>query len=271
MTDNKLQKNEDNAIEGKIVETEEIGNVSHKKILAKVIIKNAPNLLSAIPFIGNAAAAITQTAIGATVDYWEELASKKREKEWISFVNKLDERLSKLEIKEEARDYFENSIIFHFEDIKRKLFTEPDKGFDDLLAEFVSHALSDLNTPPTAKDLILSSLLAVDSVDLRVLQQIDTQFQSLLREGNSRGASFADIVTLMKSAQIDSIMISRSIQRLQSQDLIHPLNNNTASIQEIPAQQELLEGVKSPQYYSQGGFVVSAFGRRFLRFLKLSD
>jgi hypothetical protein len=106
---------------------------------------------------------------------------------------------------------------------------------------------------------------------MKVLLQIDVQFRKLLSSGNTRGTSFADIVTLMKPAQIDEIMISRSIQRLESQDLIHPLNNNSAAIQELPAQKELLEGVKSPQYYSQGGFVTSAFGRRFLRFLKLSD
>lgn len=242
-----------------------------KKAFAKVILKNAPTLLSAIPVIGNVAGAITQATIGSAVDYWNEITTKKRQQEFESYLKKLDARLQRVEIKQEAKDYFENSIVFKYEDIKRKLFTEPGRGFDELLAEFVATSLSDLHTPPTAKDLILSSLLSIDSVDIKVFLQIDVQFKNLLRSENGRGVSFADIVTLMKSAQIDSIMISRSIQRLQSQDLIHPLNTNSASIQELPAQRELLEGVKSPQYYSQGGFVVSAFGRRFLRFLKLSD
>lgn len=266
MKSTKLQKYEEKQIEGKVVT-----DFSHKKALAKVIFKNAPSLLGAIPIVGNAISAVAETTVGAAIDYWDELAAYKRDKEWKSFLENLDKRLRVLEIKAAAKDYFENSIIFRFEDIKRKLFTEPDRGFDELLAEFVANALSDLNTPSTAKDLILASLLAIDSVDLKVFLQIDVQFKNLLRDGNSRGASFADIVTLMKPAQIDEIMISRSIQRLQSQDLIHPLNTNTAAIQELPAQQELLEGVKSPQYYSQGGFVVSAFGRRFFRFLKLSE
>lgn len=266
MKSTKLQKYNEKPIEGKVVT-----DFSHKKALAKVILKNAPSLLGAIPIVGNAISAVTETTVGTAVDYWDELAAHKREREWKSFLENLDKRLKVLEIKSEAKDYFENSIIFKFEDVKRKLFTEPERGFDELLAEFVSTALSDLNTPPTAKDLILASLLAIDNIDIKVLLQIDIQFKNLLRSGNPRGASFADIVTLMKSAGIDEIMISRSLQRLQSQDLVHPLNTNTAAIQELPAQQELLEGVKSPQYYSQGGFVISAFGRRFLRFLKLSD
>lgn len=262
----KLQKYQEKSVEGRV-----LTDFSHKKALVKVILKNAPSLLGAIPVVGNAVSAVTETAVGTAVDYWDEIATQRREKEWESYLNKVDKRLSVLEVKTEAKDYFENSIIFRFEDIKRKLFTEPERGFDDLLAEFVASALSDLDTPATTKDLILSSLLAIDSVDLKVLLKIDLQFKKLLDEGNKRGASFADIVTLLKPSRIDEIMISRSLQRLQSQDLVHPLSNNTAAIQDLPAQQELLEGVKSPQYYSQGGFVVSAFGRRFLRFLKLSN
>ncbi|MBI5358210.1 hypothetical protein HZB69_01100 [Candidatus Amesbacteria bacterium] len=233
--------------------------------------KNAPNLLSAIPGICGLASASLQMALGVATDYYDGITNERRLKELESFDKELDKRLSRLEIKDEAKEYWEGTVVFKREDIMRKLMTEPGKGFDVLLAEYVASALSDLSTPPTAKDLILSSLLSVDSVDIKVFLQIDVQFKELLRLGNTRGTSIADIVTLMKPAQIDEIMISRSIQRLESQDLIHPLNTNTASIQDLPAQRELLEGVKSPQYYSQGGFVISAFGRRFLRFLKLSN
>lgn len=246
-------------------------DIPHKSLFFKAVLKNAPNLLSAIPGIGNLASASLQTALGIATDYYDEITKERRLKELESFDKELDKRLVHLEIKDEAKEYWEGTVVFKREDIMRKLMTEPGKGFDVLLAEYVASALRDLSTPPTAKDLILSSLLSIDSVDMKVLLQIDVQFKQLLHSGNTRGTSFADIVTLMKPAQIDEIMISRSIQRLESQDLIHPLNTNTASIQDLPAQQELLEGVKSPQYYSQGGFVISAFGRRFLRFLKLSD
>lgn len=256
----------------------EIGIVSqsvidlpHKSLFFKAVLKNAPNLLSAIPGIGSLVSSSLQTALGVATDYYDGIANEKRLRELESFDSVLDKRLSHLEIKDEAKEYWEGTIVFKREDIMRKLMTEPGKGFDVLLAEYVASALSDLTTPPTVKDLILSSLLSIDSVDIKVFLQIDTQFKHLLSSGETRGTSFADIVTLMKPAQIDEIMISRSIQRLESQDLIHPLNNNSASIQELPAQKELLEGVKSPQYYSQGGFVTSAFGRKFLRFLKLSD
>lgn len=260
--------NVDDTEQGIVIEPNK--DVSHKSLFFKAVLKNAPNLLSAVPG-GSLAGAPLQTALGIAVDYYDQIANARRLKELESFDNELDKRLSQLEIKNEARDYWESTIVFKREDIMRKLMTEPGKGFDVLLAEYVASALSDLTTSPTAKDLILSSLLSIDSVDMKVLLQIDTQFKYLLSSDEARGTSFADIVTLMKPAQIDEIMISRSIQRLESQDLIQPLNNNTASIQELPAQHELLEGVKSPQYYSQGGFVTSAFGRRFLRFLKLSD
>ncbi len=266
----KISKIDEVTLQGELVSNEKPINISHKQILAKVILKNAPNLLGAVPFVGNVATAITQTAIGATTDYWDEIASRKREHEWNSFATKLDERLSKLEIKSEATDYFENSIIFRFEEIKRKLFTEPGKGFDELLAEFVSEALHDLTTPPTAKDLILSSLLAIDQVDLRVLEQIDIQMKANLDSGHTPGVKVDVIEALMKNSGIDSIMISRSLQRLQGQDLAHPLNPGTAAIHESPSKEGVLEGEKSPQYYSSSGFVVSSFGRRFLRFLKLS-
>lgn len=268
---NQLKKQENQAIESQVIEGRMVDKSSHIKILAKVVIKNAPNLLGAIPFVGDVTAAVIQTTIGATIEYWDELASKKREQEWNSFAMELDGRLSKLEIKAEATDYFENSIIFRFEDIKRKLFTEPGKGFDKLLAEFVAAALLDLNTLPTAKDLILSSLLSVDSVDLKVLQQIDIQMKANFNSKHLLGVKVDVIEALMKSSGIDSIMISRSLQRLQAQDLTHPLYPGTAAIHDSPSKQGVLEGEKSPQFYSGSGFVVSAFGIRFLRFLKLSD
>ncbi len=251
--------------------TQPLTDVPRKSLFFKAVLKNAPNLLSAIPGIGCAVGASLQTALGVATDYYDGIANERRLKELESFDNELDKRLSHLEIKDEAKEYWEGTVVFKREDIMRKLMTEPGKGFDVLLAEYIASALSDLTTPPTAKDLILSSLLSIDSVDMKIFLQIDMQFKHLLNSGMTRGASFADIVTLMKPSQIDEIMISRSIQRLESQDLIHPLSNNTASLHEFPAQKELLEGVKSPQYYSQGGFVTSAFGRRFLRFLKLSN
>lgn len=256
---------------GKGVVAQSSNNIPRKSLFFKAVLKNAPNLLSAIPGIGSLASASIQTALGVATDYYDGITNERRLKELESFDSELDQRLSHLEIKDEAKEYWEGAVVFKREDIMRKLMTEPGRGFDVLLAEYVASALSDLTTPPTAKDLILSSLLSIDSVDIKVFLQIDTQFKHLLSSGETRGTSFADIVTLMKPAQIDEIMISRSIQRLESQDLIHPLNNNSAAIQELPAQRELLEGVKSPQYYSQGGFVTSAFGRRFLRFLKLSE
>ncbi len=208
---------------------------------------------------------------GTAADYYQEKVSQKRQEELDSCIGKIHERLDGIEIKQEAVDYLENSLLFRLEEITQKLLTNPGKGFDILLAEYVSSALKDLDSSYEMKDLVLSSLLSIDSVDVSVLLQIDKQFKHLLSQGNKRGASFADIVTLMDPQHIDGIIISRCIQRLESQDLIHPLNTNTATVQELPAQQELLEGKKSPQYYSQGGFVISAFGRTFLRFLKLSD
>ena len=245
-------------------------DISHKGLFFKAVIKNAPNLLSAIPGIGNLASASLQTVVGVATDYYEGVASERRLKELESFDHELDKRLSHLEIKDQAKDYWEDTIVFKREDIMRKLMTEPGKGFDVLFAEYVASALSDLTTPPTAKDLILSSLLSIDAVDIKVFLQIDKQFQHLLSTGQTRGTSFADIVTLMKPSQIDEIMISRSIQRLESQDLIHPLNNNSAAIQELPAQRELLEGKKSPILFT-GWFCYFSIWQKILRFLKLDE
>lgn len=246
-------------------------DITFKRFFFKAVLKNAPNLLSVIPSIGNLASASLQTVIGTAIDYYDEMANERRMKELESYDRELDKRLSHLEIKDKAIDYWEETIVFKREDILRKLMTEPGKGYDVLLAEYVATALSDLSTPPETKDLILSSLLSLDSIDIKVLIKIDYQFKHLIALREIRGASFADIVTLMQEDKIDEILISRSIQRLQAQDLIHPLNNNTATIQELSEQEELLEGVKSPQYYPQGGFVISAFGRKFIRFLKLGD
>jgi hypothetical protein len=244
---------------------------TYKSLFFGAVVKNAPNLLSAIPGLGSAASATLQTAIGTVVDYYDSLANERRLQEMKSFDEHLNERLSALEIKDEAIDYWEETIVFKMEDIVRKLISEPGKGFDVLLAEYVASALSDLSTPPPAKDLILSTLLSIDSVDMKVLTQVDLQFRGLIDSGNIRGASYDDLITLMRIAQIDQIMISRSLQRLQAQDLIFSMNSQGATLQELTTQKALLEGEKSPQHYSQGGFGVSAFGRRFLRFLKLSD
>ncbi len=255
MSNNKLQKIE------QLLEAIVIEDKSDITLVTKAVFKNFIGLIP-IPGVGN--------TISAAMDYYEAKVNKRREEEVNSCLSKIEKKLDSIIIKQEAIDYFENSLIFRYEVIMQKLLSNPGKGFDEILAEFVATSLYDLETQPNTKDLILSSLLSIDSVDIKVLIQIDKQFKHLLDSGKTRGASFADIVTLMKPEQIDEILISRSIQRLQSQDLIHPLNNNNASIQELPAQRELLKGVKSPQYYSQGGFVISAFGRKFIQFLKLN-
>jgi hypothetical protein len=74
MTNTKLQKYREEVSVGKVIEE----NID-KKAFAKVILKNAPTLLSAIPLVGNLASAVTQTAVASAVDYWDEITSKKRE------------------------------------------------------------------------------------------------------------------------------------------------------------------------------------------------
>jgi hypothetical protein len=101
--------------------------------------------------------------------------------------------------------------------------------------------------------------------------RIDSQFKHELANGRKEGASYTYLITVMKPFGIDEIMVSRSIQRLQSQDLIMPLTNNVATLRELPSQEDLLAGKKTPQNYSQGGFIVTAFGRQFFEFLKLED
>ncbi len=246
-----------------------ISEISYKTLFFKSVFKNAPNLLSFIPG-ANIASASIQTVVGIATDYYDTLINEKRLNEMQSFDKELDKRLSKLEIKDQAKDYWENTLVFKREDIIRKLMTEPGKGFDILLAEFIAFALGDLNTPSTAKDLVLSSLLEIDNVDLTVLKEIDLQFKLNLKSDKALGVEFKFLSETLKP-KIDNIMISRSIQRLESQDLIAPLTRNNPVLSERPSLEGLLEGEKSPQYYSQGGFVITAFGRRFLRFLKLSD
>ena len=110
-----------------------------KRSFIKSVIQNAPALLTLVPGVGTVASTVTQTAIDAAINYYEDNADQKRQKEINSFQQKTEQRLKTIEIREAAKDYWENSIIFHWEEIMRKLISEPGKGFDDLLAEFVEN------------------------------------------------------------------------------------------------------------------------------------
>lgn len=238
----------------------------------EIIDKQETTELSPREHIATFLKAVVKTStplLGVPIDYLDQVVTEKRFREVERFATILDERLSRIEIQEDAREYWENTIVFKKEEIVRKLITEPGKGFDVLMAEYVASALSEMSVAPTTKDLILSTLLGIDKVDLEVLMKIDHQFGGLVRSGKTRGASFSDLTALLEAQGIDSVVISRAIQRLQAQDLIFSLNTNTASIQEMPAQEALLRGEKSPQHYSQSGFGISAFGRAFIEFLKL--
>lgn len=243
--------------------------ISRKEIFAKVIIKNAPGLLAAIPGLGSVVSALSQTTISTVIDYWDELASEKRNREIISFMQGLDRKLEHIEIKLEAKDYFENTIIFRFDDIMHKLMSNPGKGFDEFLSEFVSQALIDISIPVDAKDLILSTILEIDVIDIKILKQVNVLMISNIQTGRGPGVKIDVLEAILKTSGIDSIMISRSIQRLSGQDLIQQLSSSTGVIQEQPKVEDLIEGKKSPQHYNPQGFVISAFGRRFLRFLNM--
>ena len=79
--------------------------------------------------------------VGTIKDYYDQKVNKKRQQEIDSLLEHLNRRLASVELRQEAVDYFETSIVFQLEEITRKLLTNPGRGFDELIAEFVASAL----------------------------------------------------------------------------------------------------------------------------------
>lgn len=214
-----------------------------------------------------------QLTVGTWKDYVDAKINKKREAELDSCMAQINARLEGVEIKQEAVDYFEDSIVFKLEDITRKLLTNPGRGFDEVIAEFVASALQNMDLHPQTKDLVLSTLLSLDSVDLLVLKTMDQHFLSNLPQNGGNGAKGVtrdSICTLLKERKLDEAVIDRSLQRLQSESLIQPMNVSAPAITEAPTADELYKGKRPVQYDSPGGFVNTGFGRVFIQFLKLN-
>lgn len=255
MDDKSIQKIKDNGIVGKVVERKE-----DIKIVAQSLIKN---IASQIPVLGVA----TDTA----ADYLAAMVNKKRDDAVNSFISNINKRLEAVEVKQEAIDYFENSIVFRLEEVTIKIISNPDKGYEEILAEYVASALSDLKTPPETKDLILSTLLSLDSVDLLVLKTMDKHFIANLHGRNgARGVTRDSLATLLKESGIDDALINRSIQRLQSEFVIQPLKVSVPALTESPTADELYKGKRPAQYDATEGYVNTDFGRVFINFLKLN-
>ncbi len=108
-------------------------------------------------------------------------------------------------------------------------------------------------------------MLSIDKLDIKVLKQIDVVFNKNLNQGKQAGADIEQLNESLKEGGINRLMISRSLERLQSQDIIHPLTTNTGVIQEQLTVAELHQGLKSKQYYPVSGFIVSEFGRTLMR------
>lgn len=209
---------------------------------------------------------------GTIADYYDAKVTKKREKEIKSCLGGINKRLEGIEIKQGAVEYFEKFLVFQLEKITAKLISNPSRGFDEILAEFVANALSDLETPPETKDLILSSLLSLDSVDLLVLKTMDKHFLSNLHNDKGpQGVTRDSISTLLKDRKIDEVVINRSFQRLQSEFIIQPMKVSTSAVTEAPTSDELYKGKRPDQYDAPGGYVNTDFGRIFMKFLKLSN
>lgn len=206
---------------------------------------------------------ILNIASNTIIEYYNAKTENARRKEIKSFLQKLATRTTALELKQETKDYFDNSLIFHLEEIKQKLISNPGKDFDEIFSFFIANALEDLLTPPEEKDLVLSSLLSLDKVDIKVMQQIDIIFNKNLNQGKHSGAEVKTLEETLLSEGISRIMISRSLERLKSQDLIQSIANNGATAQEALSVKELSMGIKSNQYYPTGGFIISEFGRIF--------
>ncbi|MCB9823468.1 hypothetical protein H6802_00700 [Candidatus Nomurabacteria bacterium] len=214
-----------------------------------------------------------QLTLGTWKDYVDEKINKKREAEIDSCIEHINKRLNGVELKQEAVDYFEDSIVFRLEDITRKLLTHPGRGFDEVIAEFVATALQNLDVHPQTKDLVLSTLLNLDSVDLLVLKTMDQHFLSNLPKNGGNGAKGVtrdSICTLLKDRAIDEAVIDRSIQRLQSESLIQPMKVSSPMVAEAPTADELYKGKRPDQFDYPGGYINTGFGRVFINFLKLS-
>jgi len=215
------------------------------------------NVMNQIPVFG--------VFSGTAKDYYAAKVSKKRETELKSFLKHLNSRIEGIEIKKEALDYFENSLIFHLEEITTKMISNPEKGFNEIFSAFISNALLDVETPPEEKDLVLSTLLLIDKLDLKIFKQVDIVFNKNLNQGNQKGAEVHQIEDSLTPEGITKVMVSRAIERLQSQDLIQPISNNTAQIQEGLSVADLHKGLKSKQYYPSSGYVISEYGRTLMR------
>lgn len=214
------------------------------------------------------------TGAGTLRDYYNLKVNKRRQEEVDSFLNSLDSRLQSVELDQQAIKYFEDTIVFQLEEIARKLLVNPGRGFDDVIAEFVANALSNVNIQPDTKDLILSTLLRLDSVDLLVLKTMDAHFISNLPKQGQNGAigvTRDSVCTLLRDHEIDEVVIDRSIQRLQSESLIQPMKISSPMVTEALTTEELYKGKRPDQYDSPGGFVNTSFGRVFIEFLRLSD
>lgn len=215
-----------------------------------------------------------QLTVGTWKDYVDEKINKKREAEINSCIEHINKRLEGVEIRQEAVDYFEESIVFRLEDITRKLLTNLGRGFDEVIAEFVANALQNLDVHPQTKDLVLSTLLNLDSVDLLVLKTMDQHFISNLPKNGGNGAKGVtrdSICTLLKDRAIDEAVIDRSIQRLQSESIIQPMKVSSPMVTEAPTADELYKGKRPDQFDSPGGYINTGFGRVFINFLKLSE
>lgn len=260
MKSNKLQKQEVKILVEKITEAKE-----DARSLAISLFKN---LIGFIPIYGPALGA----ASGILADYYDAKVTKKRKEEVNACIQAINKRLTGVEIRQEATDYIEKSIVFRLEEITIKLITNPGKGFDEVIAEFVANALIDLKTPPETKDLILSTLLNLDSIDVLVLKTMDKHFLSNLKsETAPQGVTRDSISTLLKEAKIDEAVINRSLQRLQSEYLIQPMKVSAPALTAGPTSDELYNGKRPDQYDAPGGYVNTDFGRLFIKFLKLSE
>jgi len=74
---------------------------------------------------------------GTAADYYDARVTKRREKELKSFLTAINNRLAGVEMKQEAVEYFEESLVFKLEQINEKLISEPGKGFDEVLSKHV--------------------------------------------------------------------------------------------------------------------------------------
>ena len=263
----------------KALVTQRIGQLkkSAGELAENVTVNNKKEFVSVVGLLLHnlASVVVPGYAVGAGTikDYYDQKVNKKRQQEIDSFLGYLNRRLSSVEIKQEAVDYFENTIVFQLEEITRKLLTNPGRGFDEVIAEFVASALENMDLHPKTKDLVLSTLLSLDSVDLLVLKTMDKHFLSNLPQNGGNGAKGVtrdSICTLLKDRNIDEAVMDRSLQRLQSESLIQPMKISAPTITEAPTADELYKGKRPDQFDAPGGFINTGFGRIFINFLKLN-